>query len=95
MKEAVEAYREEMDIVAEFVAECCTQQEAAEENTGDLYTAFQEWCMVRGEVAITSTAFGRRLEVKGFAATRTAGARKRKGLRLRVVPQTEAQRPAA
>jgi putative DNA primase/helicase len=96
MNEAVASYREEMDIVAEFVAECCEVEEGVEESAANLYLAFQQWCEKRKEAVISSTALGRRLDEKGYLAARSSGVRKRRGLRLKEEAAVGfAQRPAA
>ena len=79
---AGEEYREEMDLVAEFIADCCEQSEDAQDNSGRLYAAFRTWCEEQRETPMSNTAFGKRLGEKGFAKCRTAGARLRKGLKL-------------
>jgi putative DNA primase/helicase len=84
--DAVDTYREEMDIVAEFLAECCSIDPEAMVSFTELYSEFSRWCGDRRETPISSTAFGKRLAEKGYAPHRTSAERKRKGIRLMVEP---------
>jgi putative DNA primase/helicase len=77
----VEQYRQEMDLVAEFVSDCCVVEPASKEPFTDLYGAFKRWCEERGEESATETAFGMRLTQKEFTVARSAGKRFRQGLR--------------
>src|ERR1019366_7978766 len=67
---AVDSYREEMDIVKEFISERCNTEVAeAEAPVGELYAAFQDWCGERREKPISANAFARSLGEKGHAET--------------------------
>jgi putative DNA primase/helicase len=78
------AYRSEMDIVQEFLDECCEKDSDAKTPPATLYDAFSRWCEQRKENPImASNAFGSRLEDKGYKAGRSAGSRWREGLRLK------------
>lgn len=74
VKAATEAYRAEMDVIAEFLAESCVMTPNAETAKAALYTAYQAWCESSGERALTKIAFGRRLKERGIAeGTNAAG----------------------
>jgi putative DNA primase/helicase len=75
-------YREEMDLVAEFISDCCDVDPEATELSADLHLAFKRWCEDRGEEPFTETKFGIRLTEKDFAGVKVHGQRARKGLRL-------------
>jgi putative DNA primase/helicase len=88
VQEAVTSYREEMDFVGEFIAECCIVDPAAHTPSGELYTRFVLWCRQRGQYRpLSSNAFGTRLEEKGFKGERTRSQRLRRGLRIRPIGQ--------
>jgi putative DNA primase/helicase len=80
---ATEQYRIEMDLVADFIEDCCTLDAQASETSTALYEAFQAYCRSVKEDPISSTAFGAALTQKGFDKVRSASARSRKGLALR------------
>jgi putative DNA primase/helicase len=81
--DAVKQYREEMDLVADFIGECCETGPDFRQPFADLYADFKLWCEGRGEEQFTETAFGTRLNAKGYTSVRTSGQRYRQGLRLR------------
>lgn len=84
---ATEDYRNEMDPVTDFIEDCCIQDPALVTPSTDLYTAYNQWCVVHREKTGSSKAFGTALERKGFPAVRTSEARGRSGLALRHPPQ--------
>jgi putative DNA primase/helicase len=81
--DAVADYRTQMDLVADFLADCCETGATCSVAFKDLYAAFVQWCNDIGETPLTQTALGTRLEAKGYTSTRTAGTRYRTGLRLK------------
>ncbi len=84
VEQAGEAYRGEMDLVQEFVDDCCEKDAEAKTPANNLYDAFSRWCKQRKEEPImASNAFGSRLEEKGYKAGRSAVSRWREGLRLK------------
>ena len=64
-----------MDLVADFVSDCCVPGEGYEVAFKDLYSKFLEWCKDIGEEPLTQTALGTRLAAKGYPSSRTAGQR--------------------
>jgi putative DNA primase/helicase len=68
---ATEGYRAEMDVLGEFIAECCVTGDAEQSTAFDLYSAYQKWCEASGEFYVTKTAFGKRLSERGFDNART------------------------
>jgi putative DNA primase/helicase len=85
-------YRDEMDIVARFLDECCERDSGQRAVFSDLFAAFRDWCRQCGESPISETAFGKRLSKKGFEKDRNAQTRFWAGLRL---IERVAQREAA
>jgi putative DNA primase/helicase len=89
--DATAAYREEMDVLGEFLRECCIVDPNARVGAGNLYQRYVEWCGAMKEHPLTQTAFGRQLGERDFAADRTkAEGRTRRGLRLRIASDPEA-----
>ena len=83
VREATGAYREEMDLLAGFLAECCRMEPVAEARASDLYLAYQAWCQENGEREVTQRTFGRKLAEHGFKKRRsTGGKRVYSGLQL-------------
>jgi len=77
-------YREEMDVLGAFVAECCDEEENAQAKAGDVYKAYKTWTENGGEFTMSQTKFGRKMADRGYAKTQGAkGARMYEGIRLR------------
>lgn len=63
---ATDAYRDEMDVLAGFVAECVYQDANAGVTKGALYDAYKRWCEDAGERVQTKRWLGRRLNERGW-----------------------------
>lgn len=80
---AVGAYRLEMDLLGNFLEDCCDQDARATDTASDLYAAYVRWCEDNGEHPWTKRTFGLRLQDRGFTPHKgTGGTRAWKGLRL-------------
>ena len=66
VKTAIATYREEMDTLADFFAECCTVEKHAMATARELYTRYTLWCEDNGERPERQKAFGMRLSERGF-----------------------------
>ena len=64
--DATQAYREEMDVLAAWISECCVVQKLAEASAADLYRSYTQWREQNGEHPETQTSFGLRLTERGF-----------------------------
>lgn len=76
-------YRREMDVLADFIEECCVLGEHKTVNAGLLYLTFQAWCETNGEEVLTQKKFGTQLRERGFTATKKKGQRCWVGLGLK------------
>jgi putative DNA primase/helicase len=83
---ATSRYRDDMDVLGEFIAECCEALPDASVSAGALYGAYAKWCERNGERAMTKHALGRRLSERGFENRRTSSARLWTGLKLKAQP---------
>ena len=61
MKQATQEYRNESDIVQQFVAECGTLGDEERVSSGNLYRAFQNWAKTNRHDLISQTMLGTRL----------------------------------
>lgn len=77
VRAATNDYRVEQDLVAAFVAECCTISPNAKALSAGLYTAYSEWCKNSNEQALSKRAFGLRLGDQGFTSDRSGHGGKR------------------
>ena len=70
VRAAVAGYREEQDILAAFLEECCIQNAAATAPVKGLYKAYVEWATENNERALTNRQFSQRLSERGFSNAR-------------------------
>ena len=70
VKEATEEYRSDMDVISDFIGECCIKEPMAEMKAKILYDTFKKWCEESGEKTITQTALGIKLKERGFEKER-------------------------
>lgn len=79
---ATDSYRNEMDRVKAFLAECCTLTPTARVEPRKLHAAYREWCGADWSLGLH--AFLLRLQEQGFSQQRTGAARYWKGIGLLV-----------
>ena len=72
---ATAEYREEMDIIGNFIKECCIQKADASIRIKDLFKAYQDWCVQNNERICSERVFSLRLKEMGFQKGRTAESR--------------------
>jgi putative DNA primase/helicase len=63
---ATAAYREESDVLGEFLAEQCLQKPELQVPAANLYARYQEWIKASGEAELSQKAFGARLRERGL-----------------------------
>ncbi|MCE9556758.1 MAG: DUF5906 domain-containing protein [Planctomycetes bacterium] len=71
--EATAGYRSEMDVLAEFMGDCCTTGAAFKVRAGDLYGAYVKWCEGRGEHPQSGRAFGTAMTERGYERHKNNG----------------------
>jgi putative DNA primase/helicase len=69
---ATEGYRQEMDVLEEFVSACCVVADSARIRASELYKAYQRWCDATGEAPLSQRTLGLRLAERGFSMARGA-----------------------
>jgi putative DNA primase/helicase len=67
---ATEGYREEMDLLVDFIAEHCVIQASASITVSDLYKAYKTWADQNDTPALGKIKFGTRLTEKGISKGR-------------------------
>lgn len=77
IKEATAEYKSSMDVVAEFIEDCCIENRLAQATTKELYSEYNNWCEENKEKPISTRAFGRRLEERGYKALKIGKKRDR------------------
>jgi len=82
VKDATEEYRGEMDVLGDFLAECCKTGPGIQATAGDLYRAYTAWCERTGEYPMKQRTFGLRLEERSFVQRRTKAERYWEGVEV-------------
>jgi putative DNA primase/helicase len=83
VSQATADYRDEMDVLAGFIEECCVEAAGASVSTGNLYLAYVKWAQGNGEFPISKRAFGMRMVERGHERGRTKSKRMYEGIGLR------------
>jgi P4 family phage/plasmid primase-like protien len=82
VRDATARYRSEMDVLANFIEDCCVVAEGATATSSNLWEKFQTWCAETGERPGSQKSFGLRLEEKDFKPGRTKAGRYWSGIGL-------------
>lgn len=90
VEELRKEWRENADIIGQFIDECCETPHGCEERAGDLYMAFELWAKENGYYVLTGTAFGNRMNERGFEKYR-GDVPKRLGIVLKSEWRTKVQ----
>ena len=64
--EATDEYRTEMDVLGEFITDCCIVNDEIKSSSNEIYRTYQDWCEAGGRRAWTQTTFSLRLRERGF-----------------------------
>lgn len=75
-------YREEQDIIGQWLGECAKIDRASEVDAGELYISYTEWAVKNGLRPATNVSLSRRLLERGFKPRRSNGKSYRQGLAL-------------
>jgi putative DNA primase/helicase len=81
---ATDEYREEMDVIGNFLKERTVQQKELTIRIRELYKAYVDWCEENNEHAVSERFLSMRLKEVGFTQCRTAEARFWSGLGLQL-----------
>jgi putative DNA primase/helicase len=76
------AYRQESDLLGEFLTETCTVDPNARVDQGHLYGAFGIWCEQNGVRRASKASFTRKLSERGYVEARSNGRRFYAGIKL-------------
>ena len=84
VKQATAGYREEMDVLSQFISETCKIGGQLQVPSKELFCAFEKWCSNNGEQPITHRKFTQRMKELGYETAQIGSERKRgfKGLAL-------------
>jgi putative DNA primase/helicase len=82
VSDATESYRQESDVLGQFIAERCIQKAGITTSAGALYKEYLCWCNESGEEPLPQRDFGMQLTERGFPRDRTGKTRLRVGIGL-------------
>jgi len=82
VKKATQGYRDDMDLVQQFLDELCVPDKDVTTPFSMLYLAYEGWCLSRGEKPTSSVRFGDSLTHKGYVSLKRGGAMYRQGLSI-------------
>ena len=71
--EATREYQMEMDVVSQFIEECCFVNPQARVKGSILYKAYKRWCEENGHPVLNSTEFGKEIALRGHDTQRSNG----------------------
>ena len=87
--EATKEYRSEMDIIGDWIAECCVEGSAFQASMKDVYSSYRVWCISSGHFPFSKKRFGQRLRGRGITDGRNSRGRFYVGLALRDPNQSD------
>lgn len=64
--DATEEYRDQQDVMAAWLKDCCIIKKLADAKAADLYASYSAWCEANGERPEPQRRFGMRLTERGF-----------------------------
>jgi putative DNA primase/helicase len=82
VKQATQEYREEMDVLGDFITAKCRLGPDEETPARLLYREYKSWAIEAGTEVITETAFGRSLSGRGITIRRSGVGKLRCGISL-------------
>jgi putative DNA primase/helicase len=84
VKAAIADYRSEMDVIGDFIDECCVVDPAAKTPFKDLFDKYTTWSMNNGDPFPNQIEFARAITERGFTAGRNKNlGRFRRGIRIK------------
>ncbi|OEH92529.1 phage/plasmid primase, P4 family [Bacillus solimangrovi] len=72
---ATSEYKEDMDLIVEFLRERCVLSTSAKVPVMSIYNEYLEWANVNSEYPMKKRSFSKRLEMKGYMKRRSTGNR--------------------
>lgn len=91
IRRATSSYQAEMDILGNFIADCCIVIPHARTSVSDMYEAYSKWCFDNGESLLSQRSFGITLAHRRICQSKrgTGGRSIWQGIGLRELNHTE------
>ena len=71
VQSATNEYRNEQDVVGQFIRERCVAGEQLEAKASEIYREYKDWCDESGERSLNQTRFGSTLSERGYGTKRS------------------------
>ena len=68
-------YRQEQDVIGQWLGDCTKADRSLETDTGELYTSYRNWALESGLKPASKVSLGRRLSERGYSLRRSNGKR--------------------
>ncbi|MCZ6770496.1 MAG: phage/plasmid primase, P4 family [Proteobacteria bacterium] len=85
IQDAVSQYRSEMDILGDWIEECCEEDPHAKVSAKELYTSYRNWSQSSGHQPVSKKRLSQKLQNRGIERTRTGKGRFYVGLALKTI----------
>ena len=82
---ATREYRTDMDILSDFLGDCCVQAPDAQVTSADLNKAYEDWCEKNRHRPMSGRGLGLALKERGFVQERQGSKRVRTWQRLGLI----------
>jgi putative DNA primase/helicase len=73
VRAATDEYKEEMDLLSNFIDEHCVMMPAAKVSVNDIHKVYMKWADENGEYPMKLRAFSSRLQMRGFSKRKSTG----------------------
>jgi putative DNA primase/helicase len=83
---ATSEYRQEMDVLGNWLAECCELRPSHRANADPLYQSYRTWANNNSHGVMSARTFGTKLGDRGFTRVKSDGRMVYEGLRLAAAP---------
>lgn len=80
--DATESYRDDMDIMSQFIEDCCKIGDEFTTLATPIYSRYCSWCELNNEKPMSQREFGLRLSEKGYTKERSGKGNKYTGIGL-------------
>jgi putative DNA primase/helicase len=80
---ATDEYKAEMDVLGNFIEDCCVITSHSRISKTDFYSAYENWCQKNREQPISKKAFGAKLKERGIEDGKSGNIRYWSGIGLR------------
>ena len=75
VKDALAEYRQEMDILGDFISGCCILSDSSIAESTALYNRYRKWCGMVGHQSVSQMRFGLSLGERGFVKEKSGTVR--------------------